>query len=83
MLKFVLGTLTGVVLVFGSLYGTFRYMQSPRAQLNRCMSMYLDNSEELRKNQSIQDVMKERGFTNLEDLVKDRCQLWINNGQKF
>ena len=83
MLKFLLGILTGVVLVFGGLYGTFRYMQSSHGQLNRCMNLYLENSDDLRKDPSVLEAMQQGGFQTFEDIIKDRCQHWIKNGQKF
>ena len=83
MKKFIFGTVFGVLLVFAGLFSMVMYIKSPHAELNRCMNLYLEHSDDLRKDPTVLDIMKQRGFNSYEDLVKDRCQTWIKNGQKF
>lgn len=82
-MKFFGGLFVGVFLTIAGLTVTAMYLRSPSAQVKRCMALYEPTFGFLSEDENIQAKMKEEGFVNIQDIVRNRCEKFIRNGQKF
>ncbi len=82
-MKFFMGLLSGIALTVLFFVGTAAYLRSPRGHVQRCMALYSPSFEYMSKDVQIQEMMRREGFDSIEEAVRNRCEYWVRNGQKF
>jgi hypothetical protein len=63
--------------------GTSIYRNSDAGQTGRCVEIYGTAADSLSLNPMVMQMVKSEGFSNIDDMLKSRCEKWVKSGEKF
>jgi hypothetical protein len=85
-MKFLLGTLTGVVATLLFVIGLGMYAQTPHGQMSKCRAMLGADIEQNMQDPLIKALVEEdlarRGKT-LDEMINEGCTFLIQQGKRF
>ena len=84
-MKFEFETVILILAISFALGLSISFHAGNKENVKRCMDLYLTGQIGLSilLDKDIEAAAKEKGFSGTEELVRDRCETFVKNGQKF